>query len=115
MKTMLELLIRLHDVGVSCERALHNAQLTDREKASVFFHNNLVRECLPDEVLAHYDRLKESEPELLSCPEMFAMAVLVSTWQSLSPAKRTKLAAHFVTPGHHRSSFGQPSGYGYRA
>jgi hypothetical protein len=57
-----------------------------------------VRECLSAEVLVHYDRLKETEPELLECPEVFAMAVLVSTYRSLSPRKREKLVNHFATP-----------------
>jgi hypothetical protein len=57
-----------------------------------------VRECLPAEVLFYYDRLNESEPELLECPEVFAMAVLVSTYRSLSPGGRKKLVNHFAIP-----------------
>ncbi len=59
---------------------------------------NLVRECLPAEVMVHYDRLKEIEPELLECPEVFAMAVLVSTYRSLSPRTRQRRVNHFATP-----------------
>ena len=98
MKTMMELLIRLQQLRLSSLRAAHNNQLTAAEKNSIRFFKSLVRECLPAEVLVHYDRLKETEPELLECPEVFAMAVLVSTYRSLSPRKREKLVNHFTTP-----------------
>jgi len=98
MKTMLELVIRLHEMRACCRRALRNPQLTERERAAARFHKQIVRECLPAEVLAHYDLLKETEPELLKYPEVFAMAVIVETWGSLSPAKRQKLVAYFATP-----------------
>jgi hypothetical protein len=98
MKTMMELLIRLQQLRLSSRRAAHNNQLTAAEKNSIRFFKNLVRECLPAEVLFHYDQLKETEPELLECPEVFAMAVLVSTYRSLSPLKREKLVNHFATP-----------------
>src|SRR6185503_11821556 len=75
-----------------------NRQFTNGEKAVAWLHKQIVRECLPLEVLAHYDRMKKTEHALLSCPEVFAMAVLVSTYRSLSPRKRKKLIAHFVTP-----------------
>jgi hypothetical protein len=97
MKTMMELLIRLQQLRLSSLRAAHNNQLTAAEKNSIRFFKSLVRECLPAEVLVHYDRLKETE-ELLECPEVFAMAVLVSTYRSLSPRKREKLVNHFATP-----------------
>jgi hypothetical protein len=95
MKTMMELLIRLQQLRLSSLRAAHNNQLTATEKNSIRFFKNLVRECLPAEVLVPYDRLKETEPELLECPEVFAMAVLVSTYRSSSPAKRRELLSHF--------------------
>jgi hypothetical protein len=119
MKTMMELLIRLQQLRLSSLRAAHNNQLTAAEKNSIRFFKSLVRsprgvglvtcpgdvplftpqgECLSAEVLVHYDRLKETEPELLECPEVFAMAVLVSTYRSLSPRKREKLVNHFTTP-----------------
>jgi hypothetical protein len=98
MKTMMELLIRLQQLRLSSLRAAHNNQLTAAEKNSIRFFKSLVRECLSAEVLVHYDRLKETEPELLECPEVFAMAVLVSTYRSLSPRKREKLVNHFATP-----------------
>jgi len=98
MKTMLDLLIRLREMRRSCERTAHNPQLTDHEKAVACYHKTLVRECLPAEVLARYDRMKESDPELLECPEVFAMAVLVSTYRGASPRKRGSLLKHFATP-----------------
>jgi len=103
MKTMLELLIRLQELRDCCERAAHNPQLTGSEKAAVFCFKNLVRDCLPAEVLIHYDRLRKAEPELLECPEVFAMAVLVSTYRRLSPRQRRRLVNHFATPPRVRS------------
>lgn len=96
MKTMMELLIRLQQLRLSGLRAAQNNQPTAGEKNSIRFFRNLVRECLPAEVLVHYDRLKETEAELLECPEVFAMAVLVTAYRSLSPRKRQKLVNHFT-------------------
>jgi hypothetical protein len=98
MRTMLELVIRLHEMRTCCRRAVRNPQLTDHERAAARFHKQIVRGCLPAEVLAHYDRLKETDPELLKSPEVFAMAVIVETWRSLSLAKQKKLVAYFATP-----------------
>ena len=96
---MLELLTRLHEMRSCCERVRRIPQLTAGEKAAVCFHKQIVRECLPPEVLAHYDRMKTAERALRPFPEVFAMAVLVSTFRSLSPQGRKKLRAHFaVTP-----------------
>jgi len=95
---MLELLIRLLEMRCCCEHVQRNRQLTNGEKAMACLHKQIVRECLPPEVLAHYDRMKKAEHALLSCREVFAMAVLVSTYRSLSPRKRKKLIAHFATP-----------------
>jgi len=97
MKTMLELLIRLHELRDCCERARRNPQLTKGEKAVPCLHKQLVRECLPAAVLGHYDRMKKTERVLRACPEIFAMAVLVATYRSLSPRGRKKLATHFAT------------------
>jgi len=100
MKTMMELLIRLQQLRRCCERTARNNQLTDGEKNSARFFKMLVRDCLPKEVLVHYDRMKETETELLECPDVFAMAVLVSTYRGLSPRKRRRLIDHFATsPG----------------
>ena len=98
MKTMLELLIRLHEMRCCCERVKRNPQLTSGEKSVVCSHKQLVRECLPVTVLNHYDRMKKTERTLLTCPEVFAMAVLVSTYRSLSPLQRRRLVRHFNTP-----------------
>lgn len=100
MKTMMELLIRLQELRGCCERAAHNSQLTCSEKAAPSCLKELVRDSLPADVLNHYDRLKEAEPELLQCREVFAMAVIVSTYRSLSPRKRRQLMNHFATPPH---------------
>ena len=98
MKTMLNLLTRLVEMRRCCERAKQNPYLTDGEKAAARFFKGLVHGCLPDSVLATYDQMKETEPELLECPEVFAMAVLVSTYRSSSPAKRRELLSHFPDP-----------------
>lgn len=98
MKTILEILIRLQNWRDCCRRAIFNPQLTGGEKAAPYFFKSLVRGCLPAEILFHYDRMKDTEPELLKCPEVFAMAVLVSTYRNLSPRKRQKLVNHFATP-----------------
>lgn len=98
MKTMLELLIRLHEMRCCCQRVRLNPQLTRGEKAVACHHKQIVRECLPSEVLVHYDRMKTTERALRSCPEVFAMAVLVATFRSLSPKRRKKLVAHFAVP-----------------
>src|ERR1043166_5642503 len=100
MRTMMEPLIRLQEMRICCERVARNPQWTDEEKTAACCFKNLVRDGLPREVLVHYDRLKEAEPELLECPEVFAMAVLVSTYRSLSPRKRRRLVRHFATPQH---------------
>jgi len=98
MKTMMELLIRLQELRGCCERAAHNSQLTRSEKAAPSCLKELVRDSLPADVLNHYDRLKETASDLLQCPEVFAMAVIVSTYQRLSPRKRRQLVNHFATP-----------------
>ena len=103
MKTMLELLIRLHEMRSCCERVQRNPQLSNAEKAVACSHKQIVRECLPPAVLAHYDRMKKTERALFTCPEVFAMAVLVSTYRSLSPRQRRKLATHFAAPPPARS------------
>jgi hypothetical protein len=98
MKTIFELLLRLQEMRSCCERTRRNPHLTTAEKAVASSHKQLVRECLPAEVLARYDLMKKTEYTMRECPEIFAMAVLVATWRDLSPAKRRKLAAHFAPP-----------------
>lgn len=98
MKTMMELLIRLQQLRRCCERTAQNQQLTDGEKHATQCFKNLVRDSLPPAVVMQYDRLRQTESELIKCPEVFAMAVLVATWRSLSPAGRRRLEAHFAAP-----------------
>lgn len=100
MKTMLELLVRLQQLRNCCERNDRNRQLTDGEKNTVRFFKSLVRGCLPTDVLFRYDRMTQLKSELHDCPEVFAMAVLVTTWRELSPAGRRKLEKHFDAPPH---------------
>ena len=85
---MIDLLVRLQEVE-------HCAQLAPREKQSAHGYVALVREILPAEVLVRYDQMKGSDADLLDSRELFAMAVLVATYRSLSPRKRKKLLAHF--------------------
>lgn len=98
MRTMFELLIRLQELRETAERTIGNPQLSDGEKATPYCFKTLVRECLPPEVLLHYDRLKADEPELLECPEAFAMAVLASTYRSLPASRRPRFRTHFQSP-----------------
>lgn len=96
MKTMLDLLTRLVEMRNCCERAKHNSQLTQSERATASCFKSLVRDCLPPSVLATYDEMKDTDPELLDCPEVFAMAVLVSTYQRLPAVSRRRLVSHFA-------------------
>lgn len=105
MKTMLELLIRLHEMRCCCERVLRNPQLTQREKDLARHHKQLVRECLPVAVLTHYDQMKKTERTLRTCPEIFGMGVLVATYRSLSPLQRRRLVRHFNTPSKHQTGW----------
>jgi hypothetical protein len=98
MKTTLDLLTRLIEMQNCLNRVKDNPQLTDGEKAAARCFKKMVRECVPATALTTYDRMKETEPELLKCPEVFAMAVLVATYRASSPAKRKKLHAHFAAP-----------------
>ena len=98
MKTMLELLTRLVEMRNCYEQAQHNSQLAESERAAACCLKSLVRDCLPSCVLATYDQMKKAEPELLDCPEVFAMAVLVSTYRSLPAVSRENLLTHFNSP-----------------
>ena len=100
---MISLLIRLQQLRACCERAAHNHQFTQGEKNSARSFKTRLRDRLPAEVLRQYDRLKQTEPALLRNPEVFAMAVLVATYRSLSPAKRKKVFAHFAVPPPQRT------------
>ena len=98
MKTMMEMLIQLQQLRRCSERNAKNQHLTEGEQHPLRVHKRLVRESLPADVVLHYDRLRKLEPELLECPEIFAMAVLTTTWRNLTPARRRILEAHFNTP-----------------
>ena len=98
MNTMLDLLTRLVEMRQCCQRVRDNSQLTDGEKAAAQSLKNVVREGLPAPLLVTYDRMKETEAELLECPEVFAMAVLVATYGRSPEANRKKLPARFANP-----------------
>src|SRR5712692_3017097 len=97
MKTMMDLLVRLQEVEDCARIVLRNHQLTPLEKRSAQGYVALVREIIPVEVRTLYDQMKQTAPELLESRELFAMAVLVATYRTLSPRKRTKLLNHFMT------------------
>jgi hypothetical protein len=98
MKTMMEMLIQLQQLRRCTERNAKNQHLTEGEQHPLRVHKRLVRESLPADVVLHYDRLRKLEPELLECPEIFAMAVLTTTWRNLTPARRRALETHFTKP-----------------
>lgn len=105
MKMMLEQVIRLQQMRNCCERAQRNPQLTNGEKATARARKQHERERLPNQVLAEYDRLKKTERTLLTCPEVFAMAVLVAAYRSLSPLQRRRLVRHFESPDPQTKQF----------
>jgi hypothetical protein len=106
MKPMLDLLIRLLEMRRCCQRVRVNPQLTDGEKAAAYCFERLVRDCLPAPVRTTYDRMEQDQADLLECPEVFAMAVLVTTYRQASPAGRRKLVKHFSVPEEARHGRG---------
>lgn len=102
---MLDLLTRLVELQQYCERVKGNPQLTDRETSAALCSTSLVRECLPKPVLDNYDRMQSGEPELLSSPDLFAMAVLVATYVKLPVSQRDEVLAQLQrrTPIRRRS------------
>jgi hypothetical protein len=106
MKTMMELLISLQRVEHSMQVARQRRQLTPLESRHSDHYLTLVREIIPAEALVHYDRMKTTAADLLETPELFAMAVLVSTYGSLSPQQRKEFANHFAQPCPHSSGNG---------
>ena len=110
MKTMMELLVQLQQLRRCNERNAQNPHLTEGERHPLRVHKRLVRECLPDEVVSHYDRLRKLEPELLECPEVFDMAVLTTTWRNLTPPRRRKLETHFTKPARGARPNSRPNG-----
>ena len=108
---MMDLLISLRRADAAADAAGRNRQLSPGEKLTARRHMDLVREVIPPEVLAHYDQLKATAADLRESPELLAMAVLLTTYRSLSPAKRKKLLKHFAgTPGMNPS--GSPAAQG---
>ena len=93
---MLNPLTRLVEMRRYSERTQKTPHLSDGEKAAAWLFEDLVRGCLPETVLATYDRMKETEPELLGCPEVFAMTVLVAAYRSVSSARRNELLSHIA-------------------
>lgn len=93
----MELLISLQRVEHSMQVARQRRQLTPLEARHGEHYLNLVREIIPAEALVHYDRMKTTAADLLGTPELFAMAVLVATYGSLSPQQRKEFANHFAT------------------
>lgn len=98
MKTMLDHLTRLVEMRQRCERVRDNSKLIDGEKAASHSLKNLLRKALPTPLLVTYDRMKETEAELVKYPEVFAMAVLVATYGRAPEAKRKKLSVRFANP-----------------
>jgi hypothetical protein len=96
MKTMMQMLIQLQQLRRCSDRTIQNHHLTEGEKHPLSFRKRRLRDCLPADVVLHYDRLRKLEPELLECPEIFAMAVLTTTWRNLTPDRQQKLEKHFT-------------------
>ncbi len=109
MKIMMDLLIGLQRLERAVETACQQRQLTSREAQALEGHLGLVREIVPNEVLAFYDAMKRTDADLAPSPELLSMAVLVATYRSLSPQKRRKLLTHFSMEPDLRS-FTNPSG-----
>jgi hypothetical protein len=95
MKTMMDLLTSLRRMDAAAEAAARNCQLSPGEKEAARRHVDLVREVLPAHILANYDDLKTTASDLLESPELLSMAVLLTTYRGLSPAKRKTLLNHF--------------------
>jgi len=95
MKTMMELLVALQRLEHSVQTVCRRRQLTPLEVQAAQRHLDLVRDIIPAEVLAFYDQMKGTEADLLTSPEMFAMAVLVATYRSLAPPQRQQMLRHF--------------------
>jgi hypothetical protein len=109
MKTMMDLLISLRRADAAAASARRNRQLSPGEKLAARRQTDLVREVIPPEVLAHYDHLKANATDLRESPELLAMAVLLTTYRSLSPAKRKKLLKHFAATSGMNPSGNNPA------
>lgn len=95
MKTIMDLLISLHRFEHSVLVASRGRQLTRLEEKAARRHVDLVREVIPKEALRHYEQMKQTNADLLASPEVFAMAVVVATYRSLSPAQRREFVARY--------------------
>ena len=98
MKTTLELLVRLAEVKKCAQRLSKHGQITNREKVAAECLQRLIRESLPGEVLPYFDTLFETEAQLVDCPEVFAMAVVVATYREVTPSRSKKLLTFFEIP-----------------
>ena len=99
---MLDLLISLHRMECAVEAACRRRQLTPGEEQVLRRHLDLVREIIPAEVLAHWDRMKATVTDLRDSAELYAMAVLLAAYGSLPPRKRKRLLQHFSVPPRRR-------------
>ena len=97
MKTIMDLLISLQHSEHSMLIAARGRQLTPLEKKAAGRHLDLVREVIPDEALRYYEKMKQTNAELLANSEVFAMAAVVATYRNLSPAQRRQFVTRFVT------------------
>ena len=102
MKTMMELLISLQRFDAHLQTVCRRQQLSPREEQAARWHLHLVREIIPTAVLVHYDQM-ETTADLRESPELFAMAVLLATYGSLSSRQRKKFLNHFATEPHAQS------------
>ncbi len=97
MRTTLDLLIRLAELETAAASKT-TSRGPQRRTATVLLLRRLVRDSLPSEVLPYYDSMLDQESELLSCPQVFAMAVLVSAYKGLSSTARKNLVSYFDIP-----------------
>lgn len=96
---MMELLLRLQELERALARVEGNQPFTTREKRNLLVSLDLVKNTIPEAVLKCYDELKLSGAAVTRSPEVFAMAVLVSTYKQLDPRERERLVRHFALTG----------------
>jgi hypothetical protein len=99
MKTMMDLLLRLQELERSLTRVETSQHFTTREKRSLLLSVELVKNSIPETVLKRYDQLKQSDGILMRSPEIFAMAVLVTTYKELGAREKERLVKHFALSG----------------
>jgi hypothetical protein len=95
---MLDLLISLRRSECT-EKLARKGHLSPRESLAAKTRLALVRDTIPAAVLSHYEAMKLDERELLECPAIFAMAVLVSTYRALPTPTRKTLNSFFDLAG----------------